>query len=170
MVAKLEQHKRETNHKIKLILQQQRRQSGKMMDDVDMIDLSAVRYEDDGKTENDLRAALALMEEERQIEEERLSKLLTGCGRGRGKSPEFEFAARTILATGCSARAAKDSLLVGAKLFLPTVKYDKFETEVPGERWFRDQRKGLGYEAWLHSMIRIAKCESIVQWGVDETR
>ena len=49
-------------------------------------------------------------------------------------------------------------------------KYDEFEDLVPGERWFRDQRKGLGYEAWLHSMIRIAKCDSILQWGFDETR
>jgi hypothetical protein len=96
--------------------------------------------------------------------------LLTGCGRGRGKSPEFEFAARTILATGCSARAAKDNLLVGARLFLPPDKYDIFQHEVPGERWFRQQRKGLGYEAWVHSMIRVAKCDSILQWGFDETR
>ena len=91
-------------------------------------------------------------------------------GAEANQSPEFEFAARTILATGCSARAAKDNLLVGARLFLPADKYALLETEVPGERWFREQRKGLGYESWLHSMIRIAKCESILQWGFDETR
>ncbi len=83
---------------------------------------------------------------------------------------EFEFAARTVLATGCSARAAKDNLLVGARLFLPPDKYEKLENDVPGERWFRDQRKGLCYEAYLHSMIRSAKCDSILQWGFDETR
>jgi hypothetical protein len=110
------------------------------------------------------------MDDNNRLENERLSALLRGCGRGRGKSPEFEFAARTILATGCSARAARENLLVGARLFLPASKYEVFETDVPGERWFRDQRKGLGYEAWLHSMLRIAKCDSILQWGFDETR
>ncbi len=59
------------------------------------------------------------MEDKAKKEDTRVSKLLLGCGRGRGKSPEFEFAARTILAKGCSSRAAKDNLLVGARLFLP---------------------------------------------------
>ncbi len=135
-----------------------------------VVDLADVPHEDDALSDNDLRAQLALMEELQRREEERLNKLLSGCGRGGGKSPEFEFAARTILATGCSARAARDNLLVGARLFLSPDKYDLFESAVPGERWFRSQRKGLGYEAWLHAMIRVAKCESILQWGFDETR
>ncbi len=111
-----------------------------------------------------------MLENRYRIEDQRLLQLLQECGRGRGKSPEFEFAARTILASGCSARAAKDNLLVGARLFLPVDKYETFEREVPGERWFRDQRKKLGYEAHVHSMIRVAKCDSILQWGFDETR
>ncbi len=135
-----------------------------------VVDLAEVPHEDDALTDKDLRAQLAVIEEQIRREEERLNKLLSGCGRGGGKSPEFEFAARTILATGCSARAARDNLLIGARLFLPSDKYDLFESAVPGERWFRTQRKGLGYEAWLHSMIRVAKCESILQWGFDETR
>ncbi len=137
---------------------------------MDVVDWGSVPLEEDEKTANDLRGEIALMEENKRMENERLSALLRGCGRGRGKSPEFEFAARTILATGCSARAARDNLLVGARLFLPPCKYEVFETDVSGERWFREQRKGLGYEAWLHSMIRIAKCDSILQWGFDETR
>jgi hypothetical protein len=135
-----------------------------------VVDLADVPHEDDALSDNDLRAQLALIEELKRREEERLNKLLSGCGRGGGKSPEFEFAARTILATGCSARAARDNFLVGARLFLPPDKYDLFESAVPGERWFRSQRKGLGYEAWLHAMIRVAKCESILQWGFNETR
>jgi hypothetical protein len=166
----LEQGKRETNHKLKIIQQQQRRQAGKMELELYVVDLADVPHEDDALSDNDLRAQLALMEELQRREEERLNKLLSGCGRGGGKSPEFEFAARTILATGCSARAARDNLLVGARLFLSPDKYDLFESAVPGERWFRSQRKGLGYEAWLHAMIRVAKCESILQWGFDETR
>jgi hypothetical protein len=170
LIAKLEQGKRETNHKIKILRQQQRRRSDKMDIDWNVVDLSAVPHVDDLKTYNDLKAELDAMVQQRQLEEERLLKLLRGCGRGGGKSLEFEFAARTILATGCSARAAKDNLLVGARLFLPPDKYDQFEREVPGERWFRTQRKGLGYEAWLYSMVRVAGSDSILQWGFDETR
>ena len=170
MVAKLEQSKKETNHKIKMLKQQHRRIAVNLEPSLDVLDLQEVPDEDDGKSSNDLRREIVLMEEKTRSEEDRLARLLKDCGRGKGKSPEFEFAARTILATGCSARAAKDNLLVGARLFLPADKYAILETEVPGERWFREQRKGLGYESWLHSMIRIAKCESILQWGFDETR
>lgn len=170
MVKKLEQSQRETNHKIKMIRQQQRRMADKLSDKVDVVDFASVPDEGDGKSANDIREELDSLAEKVNEEHKRLQSLLNGCGRGRGKSPEFEFAARSILATGCSARAAKDNLLVGARLFLPQDKYDKFESEVPGERWFRAQRKGLGYEAWLHSMIRLAKCESVLQWGFDETR
>jgi hypothetical protein len=60
-------------------------------------------------------------------------------------------------------------MLVAAQLFLECTKYLEFETEVPAERWFRSQRKGLGYEAWLYAMIRVAKCNEILQWGFDET-
>ena len=170
MVKKLEQSQRETNHKIKMIRQQQRRMADKSAYKVDVVDIASVPDEGDGKSANDIRKELDSLADKVKEEHKRLESLLSGCGRGRGKSPQFEFAARSILATGCSARAAKDNLLVGARLFLPQEKYDKFESEVPGERWFRAQRKGLGYEAWLHSMIRLAKCESVLQWGFDETR
>ncbi len=86
--------------------------------------VDSVPHEEDEKTVNDLRGEIALMEENNRMENDRLSALLRGCGRGRGKSPEFEFAARTILATGCSARAARKKILVGARLFLPASKYD----------------------------------------------
>lgn len=159
-----------TNHKIKILQQQLRRNAGKQAGDQHVVDWSSVPYEEDAKTEQELRVEIAEMEENNRMENDRLSALLRGCGRGRGKSPQFEFAARVILATGCSARAARENILVGARLFLPASKYDTFEAEVPGERWFRLQRKGLGYEAWLHAMIRLAKCDSILQWGFDETR
>ena len=170
MVKKFELSHREANHKIKMIRQQHRRISDKLLEKVEDVDFGSVPDEDDGKTANDVRAELAVLAERQRKEQERLESLLRGCGRGGGKSLAFEFAARAILATGCSARAAKENLLVGARLFLPQEMYDKFENEVPGERWFRAQRKGLGYEAWLHSMIRLAKSESVLQWGFDETR
>ncbi len=103
------------------------------------------------------------------MEDERLRRLVHGQGKGRPKSAEFEFAARTILATGCLARAAQDNILVVAGLFLEPHKYAEFELEVPAVRWFRAQRKGLGCDAWLYSMMRVTKCEEILQWGFDET-
>ena len=59
--------------------------------------------------------------------------------------------------------------MVAAQLFLNETKFLDFVKEVPSERWFRYQRKGLGYEAWLYAMIRVAKCDEILQWGFDET-
>ncbi len=125
--------------------------------------------EEDGTTDNEVRVELALLQEQVRIEEERMSQLITGTGKGRGKSLAFEFAARTFLAMGCSARSARDQMLVSAQLFLPSTKFALYGHEVPSERWFRYQRKGLGYEAWLYSMLRVANCEAILQWGFDET-
>jgi len=160
----------QANHKIKMLQQQLRRAqvSTGVMNVV--VDLTEVPCEDDETTYNDVRAELALVMEQQRNEAERLARLIRGTGKGNGKSPEFEFASRTILATGCSARAAKDQILVAANLFLAPDKYIQFEDEVPSERWFRYQRKGLGYEAWLYSMLRVANCDSILQWGFDETR
>jgi hypothetical protein len=170
LVAKLEQKKVAANHKIKMLRQDLRREHAVRPKELDPVDLAEVPCEEDGSTYNDLRAELSLMQEQQRIEDERLSRLVTGIGKGRGKSPEFEFAARTILATGCSARAARDQILVAAQLFLPHNKFAVFANEVPRERWFRFQRKGLGYEAWVYAMIRVANCDAILQWGFDETR
>ncbi len=131
LVAKLELHQREANHKIKMIRQQHRRMSNKEADKVHTVDFSCVPDVDDEKTADDLRVELAVLENVQREENNRLGLLLTGCGRGGGKSPEFEFAARAILATGCSAVAAKDNLLVGARLFLTPNKYETFVHEVP---------------------------------------
>jgi hypothetical protein len=60
-------------------------------------------------------------------------------------------------------------MLIAAGLFLTNEKYEEFEREVPAERWFRSQRKGRDYEAWLYSMLRVAQCHEILQYGFDET-
>ncbi len=124
---------------------------------------------EDSETVEALRAELQLLKDKQYAEDERLRRLVHGTGKGRPKSAEFEFAARTILATGCSARAAQDNILITTGLFLAPQNYVEFELEVPAVRWFRAQRKGLGYETWLYSMMRVAKCEEILQWGFDET-
>jgi hypothetical protein len=66
LIAKFEQGKRETNHKIKISRQQQRRSSDNMVNNWIVVDLSAVPHEDDKKTDNDLRAELAAMVQQRQ--------------------------------------------------------------------------------------------------------
>ena len=170
LVDKLEQNKLDANHKIKMLRQRLRRVPDHMTNSFEGVDFCEIPCEEDGTTLNDVRKKLQLVEDQLRIEDDRLASLFTGTGTGRGKSPQFEFAARTILATGCSARAAKDQILVAAKLFLPPNKYELFEHDVPSERWFRYQRKGLGYEGWVYSMLRVAKCDSILQWGFDETR
>ena len=101
-----------------MLRQQLRRAELHKGDIVVEVDLSEVPCEEDGTTDNDVRVEIALLLEEKRVETERLSRLIHGSGKGKGKSAEFEFASRTILATGCSARAAKDNMLVAANLFL----------------------------------------------------
>ncbi len=139
-----------------------------MITPIQVINFAALADED-GETEEDVMGELTLLRKRQHEEDERLRRLVHGSGTGRPKSAEFEFAARTILATGCSARAAQDIMLIAAGLFLTNEKYEEFEREVPAERWFRSQRKGLGYEAWLYSMLRVAQCREILQYGFDET-
>jgi hypothetical protein len=144
-----------SNHKITMLRQKLRRVPDATPASGNIVDLSEVPCEEDGTTDNDVRRELVLLQKQLQEEDERVSRLITGTGKGQGKSLAFEFAARTILATGCSARAARDQLIVTGHLFLPS-------------SCFRYQRKGLRYEAWLYSMLRVAKCETILQWGFDE--
>jgi hypothetical protein len=166
MVNKLQLGKKEANHKIRILRQKLQRQT--VNTPFPVVDLSGLDVED-VESETDVRAELKAYQERQRIEDERFRRLVHGKGKGRPKSVEFEFAARTILATGCSARAAQDQILVAAGLFLPEDKYEEFEREVPAERWFRAQRKGLGYESWLYAMLRVAKCHEILQYGFDET-
>ncbi len=112
----LEQQKRDANHKIKMLQQQLRRGLDAATGSCDIVDLSGVPCEEDGTT-RDVRSELLLLQDQVRIEDDRISRLITGAGKGRGKSLEFEFAARTILATGCSARAARDQILVTGQLF-----------------------------------------------------
>ena len=54
----MEQSQRETNHKIKMIRQQQRRMADKSADKVDVVDFASVPDEGDGKSANDIRKEL----------------------------------------------------------------------------------------------------------------
>ena len=82
-----------------------------------MVDFTGLENED-SESDEAVRAELKLLKERQNVEDERLRRLVHGPGKGRPKSAEFEFAALTILATGCSARAAQDNILIAAGLFL----------------------------------------------------
>jgi hypothetical protein len=135
--------------------------------------------------------------EERLEEEARFDiSLITGSGRGRPKSNAFVAHVRCLLATGllsrlspvlyrlsflplsfhlsytvigCSARSAREQTLVSASFYMRPKKFEEFRAEVPHLSWFKTQRKGLGYEAWLYAMVRLAGCNNCLQWGFDET-
>ena len=82
----------------------------------------------------------------------------------------FEQYIRGILATGCSAKAARGTVCMSAKTFLTEQGWKQLEKVIPQERWFCRQREGLGFEAWTYAMIRVARARSILQWGFDETK
>jgi hypothetical protein len=121
--------------------------------------------------------------------------LVTGSGRGRPKSDAFVAHVRCLLATGLfsrlspvisplsfplsshlsypvigySARSAREQTLVSASFYMNPKHFEEFREEVPHLSWFKTQRKGLGYEAWLYAMVRLAGCDCCLQWGFDET-
>ncbi len=82
----------------------------------------------------------------------------------------FEKYVRCVLATGCSAKAARGTVSTSAKTFLSDEGFNKMEEVLPLERWFQVQREGLAMEAWAYAMIRVARAPSILQWGFDETK
>jgi hypothetical protein len=82
----------------------------------------------------------------------------------------FEQYARGILATGCSAKAARGTIAMSANVFLNADDYKKLNKVLPLQRWFQSQREGLGNEAWTYAMIRVAGAKKILQWGFDETK
>jgi hypothetical protein len=40
---------------------------------------------------------------------------------------------------------------------------------MPQLDWFNTQREGMGNESILYSFVTLAKCDSVLQWGFDET-
>lgn len=60
-------------------------------------------------------------------------------------------------------------MLVAAAFYMKAEMYEQFKLQVPHVSWFKTQRKGLGYEAWLYAMVRVCTAECVLQWGFDET-
>ncbi len=94
---KLKQTKKEANHKLRIL----RQRLARLNDEPGFIvvDLSQIDKPEE-KADEDMRAELAELQLNKALEVERLRRLVYGAGQGRPKSPAFEFAARTILATG----------------------------------------------------------------------
>jgi hypothetical protein len=66
-----------------------------------------------------------------KLQEKKAVKDMKGPGKGRPKSLAFEHQARTILASGCSARAAQDHVLSSARVYLTSAAFAEYEQHVP---------------------------------------
>ncbi len=80
------------------------------------------------------RRKLAEFEEQRsedKKEESRAVLEMTAPGKGRPKSLAFEHQVRTILASGCSARAAVANVLGSARVYLTAAAFELYEKLVP---------------------------------------
>ncbi len=84
------------------------------------------------------RRKLAEFEEQRmddKKEESRAVLEMTAPGKGRPKSLAFEHQVRTILASGCSARAPVANVLGSARVYLTAAPFQQYEQLVPNLRW-----------------------------------
>ena len=85
-------------------------------------------------------------------------------------SQKFEEHVRCLLATGTTARQTREGLLLNAGQFLKEDECSEYQSEIPVVEWFSKQREALGVESYLYTFMRIAGCETIQQWGFDETK
>ena len=96
-VDKLQQTKKEANHKLRMLRQKLGRQ--RTEGPTELFDLSEMEVEEDILVK-DIMKELELLKLKVSAEDERYRRLVRGSGQGRPKTAEFEFACRTILATG----------------------------------------------------------------------
>ena len=62
---------------------------------------------------------------------------------------------RSILATRCSARQARDNILLTSHFLLPTLEAEHLCDEVPDLPWFYRQREALDLEASVYAFIAL---------------
>ncbi len=98
-----------------------------------------------------------------------MNDMLACSGKGRARSWAFEHQVRALLASGCSARAARVQLLQSASAFLRPESTDAYSVLVPNLRWFQGQREALGNEAWLYGMVKLSRAQECLQHRFDET-
>ena len=87
----------------------------------------------------------------------------------KGMQQQFEEHVCCLMATGASARAVREGLILHAAHFLCEAEAAEYSSEIPKLDWFNKQREALGLESYLYTFMRIAGCERVVQWGFDET-
>ena len=89
----------------------------------------------------------------------------------KGMSHKFEEHVRCLMATGTTARQTREGLILNAAQFLKDEEEcAQYQSELPGVEWFSKQREALGVESYLYTFMRIAGCETVQQWGFDETK
>ena len=88
----------------------------------------------------------------------------------KGMSTQFEEHVRCLMATGTTSRQTREGLILNAEQFLCDEELEDYRSEIPGVEWFTKQREAVGVESYLYTFMRIAGCESIRQWGFDETK
>ena len=89
--------------------------------------------------------------------------------RNKGMTQEFEQLGRTIVATGCSERHARHTLLLAGDYLLNTAEAANFKKDLPTTHWFATQREAVGNESFVYACLQIAACDKVIQWGFDET-
>ena len=88
----------------------------------------------------------------------------------KGMAQKFEEHVRALMATGSTARQTREGLILTAAHLLSEEECKEYRSELPGIEWFQKQREALGVESYLYTFMRIAGCESVRQWGFDETK
>ncbi len=84
--------------------------------------------------------------------------------KNKGMLQAFEEHARCLMATGATARAVREGLLLNATHFLSAGEAAVvYASQVPKLDWFNKQREALGLESYLYTFMRIAGCEKIIQ-------
>ncbi len=116
-VKKLQEGRKEANHKLKSLRQKLLRQNDDCV--FPLVDLSGEEVSMDDP-ENDVRMELTILRDIQNVEDERVQRLVHGTGQGRPKSPAFEFAARTILATGIITTLIKSTYCITFCIFFYT--------------------------------------------------
>ncbi len=92
--------------------------------------------------------------------------MLACSGKGRARSYAFECQVRSLLASGCSARSAREQLLQSSRNFLRPEAAVAYAALVPNVRWFQAQREALGNEAWLYGMVELSRANECLQHGL----
>ena len=89
---------------------------------------------DDEKTREKIVLVQKQVAEHKKQEWQAVNEM-TAPGSGRPKSFAFEHQVRTVLASGCSARAAREQVLTSARVYLSAEVCNVYESMVPNKRW-----------------------------------